>query len=282
MFILKIQMIIVAVQSLSCVHLFGTLWTVAHEASLSFTISWSLLKLLSIELVMPSNHLILCHPLLPLLSIFSSIRVFSDLIRVLSEPVSWLFASDGQSIGASTSVLRMNIQDWLPLGLTSLSSRRRQWQPTPVLLPRKSHGWRSLVGCSPWGRYQSAATERLHFHFSLSRNGEGNGNPLQCSCLENPRNGRAWWTAVYGVTQSQTGLKRLSSSSSLISVMFKKLSRIFFRTNNDNFVSFLLILCIYLSCLIDWAGFPVLLWMVLVIVETWTYSFFFFLTHSWF
>ena len=86
--------------------------------------------------------------------------------------------------------------------------------PTPVLLPGKSHGWRSLVGCSPWGCYESDATERLHFHFSLSRNGEGNGNPLQCSCLENPRDGRAWWAAVYEVTQSQIWLKRLSSSSS--------------------------------------------------------------------
>ena len=57
-------------------------------------------------------------------------------------------------------------------------------------------------------------TERLHFHFSLSCTGEGNGNPLQCSCLENPRDGGAWWAAVYGVAQSQTGLKRLSSSSS--------------------------------------------------------------------
>ena len=57
-------------------------------------------------------------------------------------------------------------------------------------------------------------TERLHFHFSLSCIGEGNGNPLQCSCLENPRDGGAWWAAVYGVTQSQTRLKRLSSSSS--------------------------------------------------------------------
>ena len=57
-------------------------------------------------------------------------------------------------------------------------------------------------------------TERLHFHFSLSCTGEGNGNPLQCSCLENPRGGGAWWAAVCGVAQSQTGLKRLSSSSS--------------------------------------------------------------------
>ena len=92
--------------------------------------------------------------------------------------------------------------------------RRRQWQPTPVLLPGKSHGWRSLVGCSPWRREESDMTERLHFDFSLSCIGEGNGNPLQCSCLENPRDGGAWWAAVYGVAQGQTQLKRLSSSSS--------------------------------------------------------------------
>ena len=91
---------------------------------------------------------------------------------------------------------------------------RRQRQPTPVLMPGKSHGWRSLVGCSPWGCYESDTTERLHFHFSLSCIGEGNGDPLQCSCLENPRDGGAWWAAVYGVTQSRTRLKRLSSSSS--------------------------------------------------------------------
>ena len=85
--------------------------------------------------------------------------------------------------------------------------------PTPVLLPGKSHGRSSLVGCSPWGREESDTTERLDFHFSLSCTGEGNGNPLQCSCLENPRDGGAWWAAVYGVAQSQTQLKRLSSSS---------------------------------------------------------------------
>ena len=91
---------------------------------------------------------------------------------------------------------------------------RRQWQPPPVLLPGKSHGQRSLVGCSPWGHEESDTTERLHFHFSLSCVGERNGNPLQCSCLENPRDGGAWWAAVYGVAQSRTQLKRLSSSSS--------------------------------------------------------------------
>ena len=97
--------------------------------------------------------------------------------------------------------------------LTSLL-QRRQWHPTPVLLPGKSHGRRSLVGCSPWGRTELNTIERLHFHFSLSCIGEGNGNPLQCSCLENPRDGGAWWAAVYGVAQSRTRLKRLSSSSS--------------------------------------------------------------------
>ena len=96
----------------------------------------------------------------------------------------------------------------------SKDTQRRQWHPTPVLLPRKSHGWRSLLGCHPWGREESDTTERLHFHFSLSCIGEGNGNPLQCSCLKNPRDGRAWWTAVYGVSQSRTRLMQLSSSSS--------------------------------------------------------------------
>ena len=91
---------------------------------------------------------------------------------------------------------------------------RRQWHPTPVLLPGESHGQRSLVGCSPWGLEESDTTERLHFHFILSCIGEGNGNPLQCSCLENPRDSGAWWAAIYGVAQSRTRLKRLSSSSS--------------------------------------------------------------------
>ena len=92
---------------------------------------------------------------------------------------------------------------------------RRQWHPTPVLLPGKSHGRRSLVGCSPWGHEESDTTEQLHFHFSLSCIGEGNGNPLQCSCLGNPRDGGACWAAVYGVAQSWTRLKRLSSMDTI-------------------------------------------------------------------
>ena len=100
------------------------------------------------------------------------------------------------------------------LGSNDPPQRRRQWHPTPVLLPGKSHGQRGLVGCSPWGCEESDTTERLHFHFSLARIGEGNGNPLQCFCLENPRDGGAWWAAIYGVAQSQARLKQLSSSSS--------------------------------------------------------------------
>ena len=88
---------------------------------------------------------------------------------------------------------------------------RRQWHPTPVLLSGKSHGRRSLVGCSPWGRDEADMTERLHFHFSLPCIGEGNGNPLQCSCLENPRDRGAWWAFIYGVAQSRTRLKWLIS-----------------------------------------------------------------------
>ena len=80
-------------------------------------------------------------------------------------------------------------------------------------MPGKSHGWRSLVGCSPWGRWESDTTERLHFHVSLSCIGEGNGNPLQYSCLENPRDRGTWWAAVFGVAQSRTRLTWLSSSS---------------------------------------------------------------------
>ena len=107
----SIWILLDSVQSLSHVRLFVIPWTAVRQASLSITNSWRLLKLMSIESVMPSNHLILCHPLLLLPSVFPRIRVF---------PVSQLFTSGGQSIGvsASTSVLPMNIQDWSPLGWT--------------------------------------------------------------------------------------------------------------------------------------------------------------------
>ena len=134
-------------------------------------------------------------------------------------------------------------RDWeTSLSLFTFMHWRKKWQPTPVFLPGESQGWGSLVGCRPWGHTESDMTEAnlaaaaarrrrlvgcspwgheeldttewLHFHFSLSCIGEGNGNPLQCSCLENPRGSGAWWAPVYGVAQSRPRLKRLSSSSS--------------------------------------------------------------------
>ena len=104
--------------------------------------------------------------------------------------------------------------------LHTVLHQRRWWHPTPVLLPGKSHGQRSPVGCSPWGRSESNRTERLHFHFSPSYIGEENGNPLQYSCLENPRDRGAWWAAIYGVAQSRTRLKRLSILFSIVAARF--------------------------------------------------------------
>ena len=77
-------------------------------------------------------------------------------------------------------------------------ARRRQWQPTPALLPGKSHGQKGLVCCSPWGREESDMTEWLQFHFSFPCIGEGNDNQLQYSSLENPRDGGAWWADDMG------------------------------------------------------------------------------------
>ena len=111
---------------------------------------------------------------------------------------------------------------WLKISIPFF--RRRQWHTTPVLLPGESHGQRSLVGCSSWGHEESDTTERLHFSFSCI--GEGNGNPLQYSCLENPRDGVAWWAAVYGVAQSRTRLKRLSRAFLSSSFSFQKRSLI--------------------------------------------------------
>ena len=106
--------------------------------------------------------------------------------------------------------------DWeTSLSLFTFMHWRRKWQPTPVSLPGESQGQGSLGGCRLWGCTESDMTEWLCFRFTLSCIGEGNGNPLQCPCLESPRDGGAWWAAVYGVTQSRTRLKRLSSSRSI-------------------------------------------------------------------
>ena len=163
-------------------------------------------------------------------------------------------------------VLNVNIFSKPVFGLnnpTIIIIWRRQWQATPVLLPRKSHGRRSLVGFSPWGRKESDMTEQLNWtdedlechakqprqhikkqrHYSVNKGpysqgngfpsshvwiGEGKINLLQYSCLENPRDGRAWWAAIYGVAQSRTQLKRLSSSSSIIIIIILQYNLLLF------------------------------------------------------
>ena len=99
----------------------------------------------------------------------------------------------------------------------------RQWHPTPVCLPVKSHGRRNLEGYSPRAWEESDTTEWLHFHFSLSGIGEGNGNPLQCSCLENPRDGGSWWAAVYGVAQSDISDLAAAAAAAAYSILNNKI-----------------------------------------------------------
>ena len=106
-------------------------------------------------------------------------------------------------------------------------SWRRQWQPTPVLLPGTSHGWRSLVGWSPWGCCELDTTERLHFHFSLSCIGEGNGNPLQRSCLENPRDRGAWWVSSMGSHRVRHDWSNLAAAAAVTPSQLLRIRTIF-------------------------------------------------------
>ena len=147
------------------------------------------------------------------------IRVIFSLLTNLPHSLShWKGLWQFKDQGTNSVYTWLTLTQYLDFLVQLFLFWRRQWQPTPVLLPGKSHERRGLVGCSPWGHEESDTTEWLHFIFSLSCIGEGNGNPLQCSCLENPRDGGAWWAAVSGVAQSWTWLKRLSSSSSSIHV----------------------------------------------------------------
>ena len=223
-----------SVQLLSHVRLFATPWTAACQASLSITSSWNLLKLMSIELVMPSNHLILCCPLLLLPSIFPSIRVFSNESALpIRWPKDWSFSFNIIPSNEHSGLISFRM-DWLDL-LTAQRTLKS------ILQHHSSKAW--ILRCSAFftekamaphsstlawkipcaeepGRLQSMGSLRVRHDWvtslSLSRTGEGNGNPLQYSCLQNPRDRGAWWAAIYGVTQSQTWLKWLSSSSSFL------------------------------------------------------------------
>ena len=139
-------------------------WTAAHQAPLSSTISWNLLKFMPTELVMPSNHLILCHYLLLLPSTFPSIRIFSmekGLGDHFSPAPGALWASQvAQMVKCLPAMWETQVRS-----LHQEDPLRRKWQPTPVLLPGESHGGRSLVGYSPWGHKELDTTERLHFLF---------------------------------------------------------------------------------------------------------------------
>ena len=129
-----------------------------------------------------------------------------------------------------------------PLHSCQPALRGRQWHPTPVLLPGKSHVRRSLVGCSPWGQEETDTTEQLHFHFSLWCTGERNGNPLQCSCLKNPRDGEPGGLLAMGSYRVGHDWSDVAAASSLsqgnnkMSSLIKnivKCSHLFYRAYNS-------------------------------------------------
>ena len=146
-------LLLFVVQSLSCVWLFATPWITAHQASLSFTFSWSLLKIMFIELVMPSNHFILCCPLLLLPSIFSSIRVCSnELAPCIRWPKCWSFSISPSNDYSGLISLELNgLISWHLKGLTGVFSntivQKHQFFGTQPSLWSKSHihTWHTLA-----------------------------------------------------------------------------------------------------------------------------------------
>ena len=169
---------IAVVQSPNPVWLFATPWTAAHQASLSFTISWSLLKFMSIEPVRPSNHLILFTPFSSYIQSFPASGSF---------PMSQHFASGGQSLGASisASVLPIYIQGLFPFRIKFFDLLAVQG--TLQSLSQHHNSKASILQCSAFFMVQSP--------------GEGNGNPLQYSFLGNPMNRWAWQATVHGVAR---------------------------------------------------------------------------------
>ena len=196
-----------SVQSLSHVQLFVTPWTAARQASLSTTNSQSLPKPMSIDLMMPSNHLIFCRPLLLLPSIFPSIRVFSNETALhIRWPKYWSFSFNISPSNEHPGLISFRMDC---LDLLAVQGTLQESSPTPQF---------KSINSSALSFLYSPTLTSIHDHWknhSLTRQtlGEGNGTPLQYSYLENPRDRGAWQAAVYGVTQSWTRLKWLSSSS---------------------------------------------------------------------
>ena len=182
-------------QQLSCVQLCATPWTVAHQTPLSMEFSRQE-YCSGLPFSSPGD--------LPNPGIKPGIPQFLLLDQESGDEES---GEIQELFPCSSPALCPQYSSGRPFSGSLAVYAEKAMAPHSSTLAWKIHGQRSLVGCSPWGCCGSDTTERLHFHFSLSCIGEGNGNPLQCSCLENPRDGEAWWAAVSGVAQSWTRLK---------------------------------------------------------------------------
>ena len=207
-----------SVQSLSCFRLFVTPWTAARQASLFITNSWSLLKLMCIELVMASNHLILCCPLLLPPSIFPRIRVFSnESVLCIRWPKYYSFSFNTSPYNEHSRLISFRM-DWLYLLevqgiLKSLlqhhSSKASVLRRSALFIVQISHPYMTTGKTTALTRRTFVVKVMPLLFNMLSRLviREGNGTPVQYSCLENPMDGGAWLAAVHGVVKSG---KRLS------------------------------------------------------------------------
>ena len=201
----------------SCVQLFGTPWTVAHQPSLPFTISWSLLKFMSIESMTPSNHFILCCPLLLLPSVFPASGSFPmSHLFCIRWPMYWkLSFSIGPSKEYSGLIsFRINwfdlpaVQGTLKSLLQHHNLKTSILQCSALFMIQLSHSRMTTgktIALTIW-TFVSKVMSLLFNALSRFIIGEGNGTPLQHSCLENPMDGGAWWAAVHGVAKSWTRL----------------------------------------------------------------------------
>ena len=199
---LKSSLSLVVVQSLSCIWLFVTPWAAAFQASVSFTISWSLLKLMSIESEMPSNHLILCCPLLLPPSIFPSIRVLSSesvLSLVWPKYCSFSFSISPSNEYSGLIFFRINWFDLLAVQWTlksllqHYSSKASILQCSAFFIVQFLHPYMKTGKATALTRWTFSWQSNVSAFNILSRMviREGNGNPLQYSCLENPVDGGA-------------------------------------------------------------------------------------------